>query len=131
MWKVLVVDDNAANRMLLVEILDGHALCDTAVDGQDAMTQYQLALSLGIAYDMVLLDIAMPEVDGIEFLKYVRDTEANAGVPTGEGMPIIMVTAFEKPFMKAFNSGCDDYILKPVDATTLLQKMKVKLAGRK
>ncbi len=130
MWNVLVVDDNFANRELLIEILNGHARCDTAVNGRDAMAQYQLALADGAAYDIILLDIAMPEVDGLEFLKFVRDTEAIAGVPDGEGIPIIMVTAFEKPFMQAFNNGCDDYILKPVDATTLLQKIRLKLAGR-
>ena len=131
MWKVLVVDDNAANRELLIEILDGYAACDVADNGNAAMGQYGRALANGDAYDLILLDIAMPEVDGIEFLKFVRATETNAGVPVGEGIPIIMVTAFEKPFMQAFNHGCDDYILKPVDASTLLQKMRVKLAGRK
>ena len=130
MWKVLVVDDNFANRELLIEILDGYAQCDTSVNGREAMMQYQLALSDGVAYDIILLDIAMPEVDGLEFLKFVRETETAAGVPAGEGVPIIMVTAFEKPFMKAFNSGCDDYILKPIDGTALLQKIQAKLAGR-
>ena len=130
MWKVLVVDDNAANRELLIEILGEHALCDAAVNGRQAMSFYELTLSGGKAYDIVLLDIAMPEVDGIEFLKFVRKAETNAGVPPGKGLPIIMVTAFEKLIKNAFNSGCDDYILKPVDGAMLLEKIKAKLSSR-
>jgi CheY-like chemotaxis protein len=130
MWKVLVVDDNVINRELLIEVLDGHAVCDQAVDGKDAIRQYEQALVNGEAYDMILLDIAMPEVDGLGFLKFVRTTESAAGVPTGSGVPVIMITAFERSFMDAFNGGCDDYIVKPIDAGVLLQKMRAMLAGR-
>jgi CheY-like chemotaxis protein len=131
MWKILVVDDNQANRQLLVEVLSDHAQCDTAANGREAFDMYRAGLTKKKPYELILLDIAMPEVDGLAFLEMVRDLEASHGVEIGDGVPIIMVTAFDQPFMRAFNLGCDDYILKPVDPDQLVNKIKMKLAGRK
>jgi two-component system chemotaxis response regulator CheY len=128
MWKILVVDDNAANRELLVETFRDTASCDVAVNGREAMDVYRQNVSDGRMYDIILLDLAMPEVDGIEFLKFVRAIESEAGVVPGEGVPVIIVTAFVGSFMKAFNGGCDDYVLKPVDPLALLQKVRLKLS---
>lgn len=127
MWKILVVDDNFANRQLMVEVLREDAVCDIATNGREAFEAYQLSLEKKDHYDLVLLDIAMPEVDGLAFLNMVREVEKRANVRVGEGLPIVMVTAFDKPFMQAFNAGCDDYILKPIDPGQLLHKIKMKL----
>lgn len=130
MWKILVVDDNLANRQLLIEILRDRAICDTATNGREAAERYNASLQNKEPYNIILLDIAMPEVDGLQFLNLVRENEKKAGISLGEGIPIIMVTAFQKPFLEAFNQGCDDYILKPVDADKLIAKIEQKLDGR-
>jgi two-component system chemotaxis response regulator CheY len=130
MWRILVVDDNFANRMLLTEILREAAVCDVAANGREAIEAYNLSIDGKRPYDLVLLDVAMPEIDGLQFLTMVRDAEKAAGVMLGEGLPIIMVTAHEKPFMKAFISGCDDYVIKPVNGAELLGKIKEKLGKR-
>ncbi|MFH0754799.1 MAG: response regulator [Candidatus Omnitrophota bacterium] len=130
MWKILVVDDNFANRQLMVEVLREAAVCDIATNGREAFEAYQISQEKKNYYDLVLLDIAMPGVDGLAFLNMVREVEKMAKVRVGEGLPIIMVTAFDKPFVRAFNAGCDDYILKPIDPGQLLHKIKMKLQGR-
>lgn len=126
MYKILVVDDNFANRQLIIEILKDLADCDIAVNGKEAIEAYNKSLN-GNKYDLILLDIAMPEIDGIEFLKILRQNEKNAGIELGDGIPIIMITAYKEPVIEAFNYGCDDYILKPVDADILIEKIKEKL----
>ena len=69
----------------------------------------------------------MPEMDGVEVLNRIREFEKGHNVRLGKGVPIIMVTAHSNSFMKSFNGGCDDYILKPVDADKLIEKMKKKI----
>lgn len=129
MWKVLIVDDDFVNRKLLAEILKDKADCDVAADGQEAIEAYELSLSNTSQYDVVLLDIAMPGTDGLDVLNYIREKEESMGVLLGCGLPIIMVTAYKEPFLDAFNKGCDDYVLKPINADHLIHKIREKIAG--
>ena len=130
MGRVLVVDDNFTNRQLMMAFLSGKFECDVAVNGLEAAEAFHLSLENNKPYDIILLDIMMPEVDGIECLRAIRDEEKKRGIALGEGVPVIMVTAYEAPFMKAFHGGVDDYILKPVDPAVLFQKINKLLAGR-
>lgn len=130
MWKILIVDDDYANRLLLLEILKDEAECEVAVNGKEAIDQYEAALP-DKPFDLILLDIAMPEVDGIKCLKTIRDKEKEKGIEAEKRIPIIMVTAYKETLVKAFNQGCDDYILKPIDGNALIEKMKEKLGDSK
>lgn len=130
MWKILVVDDDYASRLLLIELLRDVAVCDAAANGREGVEAYNIAVEKDEPYDLILLDIAMPEVDGMSFLGMVRENEEKSGVRLGEGVPVIMVTAFPNFSFKAFNRGCDDYILKPVDGKKLVEKVKEKLEGK-
>jgi two-component system, chemotaxis family, chemotaxis protein CheY len=127
MWKILVVDDNFVNRKLLVEILKTKAQCDVAANGKEAMEAYTIALQEKAPYDVILLDIAMPEMNGLEVLHQIRKREGEGGVLLGVGVPIIMITAYKDPCFEAFRKGCDDYMLKPIDGSKLLQKIEEKL----
>lgn len=127
MWKVLVVDDDFVNRKLLVEILKDHAECDVAADGDEAIEAYDLSIKQKDPYDVILLDISMPGKDGMEVLSYIRSSEEKKDVMLGGGVPVLMVTAHREPFLEAFNKGCDDYILKPINAQLLLTKIEEKI----
>ncbi|MCP3893738.1 MAG: response regulator, partial [Bacteroides sp.] len=113
MWRILVADDVQVNRELVLDILDGYAECDVAADGKEAIEKINASLP-DAPYDLLLLDIAMPEVNGLDVLKRIRDNEGDAGIPLGDGMPVIMVTAYTQPCIESFDRGCDDYIVKPV-----------------
>ncbi len=130
MWHILVVDDNFINRKLIVEILREKALCDVAANGAEAVTAFETSLKNGQPYDAVLMDIAMPDVDGIQALSRIRAIEKTGGGRAGEGIPVIMVTAYKAPFLDAFNQGCDDYLLKPIIADKLVQKIRDKVKPR-
>ena len=131
MKKYLVVDDEALNCRLLREILEKTAYCDCVYNGSDAVRLFETAHATNVAYDLMLLDISMPEMDGIEVLAKIRDYENSVGVLLGEGIPIIMVTAVREHFMEAFKKGADDYILKPVDQNILMEKISALLDKKK
>ncbi|MCC6758659.1 MAG: response regulator [Candidatus Omnitrophica bacterium] len=123
MHKILIVDDNFENRMLLAEILREIAVCDFAATGKEAIEAYNLSTQRQAPYSLILLDIELPEVNGLEILHRIRESEKAAGIALGDGVPIIIVTAYEKRFVEAFNKGCDDYVLKPIDTDILLTKI--------
>ncbi|MFA6378520.1 MAG: response regulator [Candidatus Omnitrophota bacterium] len=126
MWKILVVDDNYENRELIAEILRDVAHCDVASNGKEAIDSYNASLQEN-PYDLILLDIEMPEINGLELLRKIRQSEEAADIPLGEGVAIIMVTAHKKPFLDAFYQGCNDYLIKPIDPQKLIQKIEKKL----
>lgn len=130
MWRILVVDDISMNCELLVETLADLAECDVRENGTGALEAYNNSLKTERPYELILLDIAMPDISGIDVLKTIRKSEEACGVRLGQGIPIIMVTAYKEPFMDAFNGGCDDYILKPVDTDKMIIKIKEKLAAK-
>ena len=130
MKRALVVDDNFTNRQLLIELLTDKFVCDVAVNGLEAAEAFHVSLENNKPYDIILLDIMMPDVDGIECLYSIREEEKKRDTALGDGVPVLMVTAHESMFMKAFHEGCDDYILKPIDPVLLFQKIDKLLAGR-
>jgi len=127
MYRILIVDDNFENRQLLAEILREVAECDFAANGLECVNAYNLSLKNEAPYSLILLDIEMPGINGLEILKKIRDSEKAAGIRLGEGIPIIIVTAYEKRFLEAYNFGCDDYILKPIDPDILIKKIEEKM----
>lgn len=126
MPKILIVDDNNENRQLLVEILRDTVECDDVGSGKEAVDAYVRSLDSD-PYKLILLDIEMPDMNGLELLRKIRESEKDAGIPLGDGIPIIMVTAHKKPFLDAFYQGCTDYILKPIDVEKLRNKINEKL----
>ena len=131
MWKVLVVDDSFNNCELMAEWLREVAVCDLMTTGEDAVVAYKKAVEANQPYDMILLDISMPGIDGLDVLKAVRSKEEDRGILLGSGVPIIIVTAYKEPFLDAFNKGCDDYILKPIAPDYLIEKLQGKLDKKK
>ena len=127
MHKILIVDDNFENRQLLAEILREVVVCDFAATGKEAIGAYNLSFEKRSPYSLILLDLELPEVNGLEILKKIRESEESVGIPLGEGIPVIIVTAYEKRFLEAYNRGCDDYILKPINSDELLKKIAAVL----
>lgn len=125
--KILIVDDLVENRKLLLKMLDNHGDCMLASSGEDALEMFTMELETGEPFDLVLLDIMMPGMDGQEVLKTMRAEEERLGVKGGEESVIIMISALDTPAAvnEAFFKGmCTDYLAKPVDRTKLLQMLK-------
>ena len=127
MKKFLIVDDEPFNCKLLKEILSEVAYCDAVYNGTEALKIFQASYDSEVPYDMVLLDITMPDIDGLEVLEGMRKFEEERGINLGKGIPVIMVTAVEKTFMEAFKKGAEDYILKPIEREKVLKKVSEQL----
>jgi two-component system, chemotaxis family, chemotaxis protein CheY len=123
--KILVVDDLLENRKLLSTLLKSIGQCDTADEGQSAVDMFEGEIEEGVPYDIILLDIAMPIMDGQEALKQMRKIEKEKALELEKPTPIIMVTAVDAKaeVAEAFESGCTDYINKPISKAKLFTKL--------
>ncbi|WP_205502955.1 response regulator [Rufibacter psychrotolerans] len=118
--KVLVVDDDVRNIYSLSSLLEQHGMeVVTAYNGKEAIQK--LDTEKGI--DMVIMDVMMPEMDGIEATKRIREN------PRLKQLPIITLTAkaMKEDKEKCIAAGASDYIAKPVDTDKLLTLMRVWL----
>lgn len=116
---ILIVDDLPINLKVLRRLLadTGHRLT-FAVDGKQALERVQSARP-----DLILLDLMMPEMDGLEVCRRLKE------VPKTANIPIIFLTAnYEiEPLVKAFEQGAVDYITKPFRASELLTRLQTHL----
>lgn len=131
MISILAVDDNPINRKIYLAILKKTAQCDIAVNGSEALRIYRDAVSSGKKYDAMLLDVVMPEVDGIQVLKTIREEEKSRQVSPEDRLFIVMVTSEKQELGHAYDLGCDDFMVKPVDADKLIEKILAKNNFRK
>ncbi|MBF0154112.1 MAG: response regulator [Magnetococcales bacterium] len=125
--RILIVDDQFNNRMLLEKILAKYGTCDFAANGLEAVETFQFALEDGNPYDLVCMDIMMPVMDGQEALVRIREIEDKSGIATSSPAVVFMISALdtEEQVVKAFfRGGCNDYITKPVTTAKIIQKMK-------
>ena len=120
--RCLVVEDEFTSRRILQRLLSEYGECDIAVDGDEALDAYRLALENGEPYDLVSLDIMLPGTQGQEVLTALREMEAQRGIGLGEGARVMMTTSLSdaKNVIRAFRNGCEAYLVKPVDKAKLL-----------
>ncbi|MBN2640656.1 MAG: response regulator [Victivallales bacterium] len=121
--KTLIVEDDFTSRMILQKLLEPFSECNIAVNGDEALMAYEIAVKDSEPYDMICLDIMMPGMDGQKVLNAIRKLESDAGVPLGKGVKIVMTTALgdRENVLKAFRSSCDAYLVKPYDKKRMLE----------
>ncbi len=120
---VLVVDDNAMNRDLLARRVErlGHTV-GLAENGREALAQLD-----GAAFDLILLDVTMPEMDGYEVLERLKADPARAHIP------VIMISAVDQAeeIARCIALGADDFLPKPFNPLLLKARMGTSLAKKR
>lgn len=114
--RALIVDDSSFVREYLRHLLDRMGIaCEEAVDGSDALT----VLAAQQAFDLMLLDVNMPVMNGLECVKALREARL------GPGMKVMMVTTeADNTFISmALNNGADEFLMKPFTPESLREKM--------
>jgi two-component system, chemotaxis family, chemotaxis protein CheY len=126
MVRFLIVDDDSTCRELLSILLSRYGQCDMAHDGREAIGAYRMALDNGQPYDLVCLDIMMPEMDGHSTLKAIREIEKERHILGSDGVPVLMLTASEDPkdCIRAFTEGCECYVPKPIQEKALMIEVR-------
>jgi two-component system chemotaxis response regulator CheY len=113
--KMLIVEDEFLSRQLLQTYVAEYGSCDVAVDGKEAVKAVKISYEAGKPYDLVFMDIMLPELDGQAALKEIRAYEAGRGILGGETCKVLMMTALSDAHsvMEAFKNQCEGYITKP------------------
>ncbi len=124
--KILIAEDDFASRKFIMNHMSRYGECDGTVDGQEAVEAYVMAMEDDEPYNLVCLDVMMPEMDGYQVLKTIREIEKDKGIPEKEQVKVIMMTALsaEKNVKMAFELGATVYCAKPVDVDRLKTAMK-------
>src|SRR5216683_6195358 len=122
--RILVVDDNDDNRYTLTLYLDleGYTNIESAHDGEQAIAR------LGTdAFDLVLLDVMMPKVDGYQVLSWIKDQ------PSLRGLPVIMISALNEmnSVVRCIELGAVDYLLKPFNPVLLKARLGATLEKKR
>jgi two-component system sensor histidine kinase/response regulator len=115
-WRVLVAEDNEDNRLIVEAYLKGEPVAVTfAEDGVIAVEK-----ALSAPWDLILMDMQMPRMDGLEATREIRRQEAGRGL---ERTPLVALTAhaFAEERQKMADAGCDDFATKPIRRDVLLK----------
>jgi len=124
--RTLIVEDDSTSGLLLRRLLKSHGPCDIAVNGKAAVEAVRMALAAGEPYNLICLDIMMPEMDGQEALRQIREQEEARGIFFPDGASIVMTTALDDManVSDAFYGLCDAYLTKPIQKATLMTELR-------
>jgi two-component system, chemotaxis family, chemotaxis protein CheY len=125
--RTLIVEDDFASRKLLQKYLTPFGTNDVAINGKEAVEAFVLAHDEKVPYDLICLDIMMPEMDGQQVLKTIRQLENEKGISHRNEVKIIMTTALDAPkdVVEAYYlGGCTSYMVKPIDKSKLVTELK-------
>ena len=113
MKKILVAEDNDSNFILMTYILKKYYEYGRAKNGQEAVDMVENG-----TYDMVLMDIKMPVLDGLEATKAIREKHPD--------LPIVALTAnaFDSDRQLAMQAGCNDFLSKPVSSDICIKTIR-------
>jgi two-component system, chemotaxis family, chemotaxis protein CheY len=124
--RMLVVEDDAASRILLKTFLSRFGDCDVAVNGREAVEAFRSTAARRLKYDLICIDIMMPEMDGREAVRQMRAMEEAEGTLPACGARIVMLTAVDdmKEVIESFQDFSDAYLIKPINLASLVRHMK-------
>ena len=115
MIKILIVEDEAPiSNLMKMSLRKAGYFCDCAYDGEEAAEKIGQKM-----YDLILLDVMLPKIDGFELMEYIRPLE----------VPVIFITAKNSVTdrVKGLRMGAEDYIVKPFEVIELLARVDVVL----
>ena len=124
--KILIIDDDPVCQTLFQLSLKHLGRCDTANCGREAVSAFENALVNNDRYDLITLDIVMPDMNGRESLDAIRNLEKKHSLDNAsDAVKVIIVTSMDDPdsFFEAIEDGCEA-VAKPVTKKELLEKIR-------
>lgn len=124
--RTLIAEDDITSGALLRSILSPFGECEIVVNGREAVAAFSAAQQDGRPYDLICMDIMMPEMDGHAAVAEIRALEEAAGPSCSRRVKIIMTTALddEGSVTRSLLGTCDAYVVKPINRVNLLDHMK-------
>src|SRR5450755_2548 len=124
--RTLVVEDDFTSRLILQSVLSKYGECHVAVNGKEALAAVSAARKSGQNYNLICMDIMMPEMDGQTAVREIRALEEAEGTMSTLGAKIIMTTGVNdvKSIVESFKALCDAYLVKPIDTGKLIEQIR-------
>ncbi|MGE5474102.1 MAG: response regulator [Ignavibacteriales bacterium] len=121
--KILIVEDDFVSAKLLETILSSYGTCDVAVNGTEAIGMIEKSFAEKGLYDLICLDIMLPEINGHDVLKQLRELEIQNN---DKKVKVIMITALgdSDNIKKSFSEKAEAYLVKPIFRDTLIETIK-------
>lgn len=128
--RALIVEDEFMNRTVLQEYMSEYGETDIAVNGKEAVEVFKNSLTANKPFDIIFLDIMMPEMDGHSALIEIRKIETSLGKTEKEFVKVVMTSALSDAdnITKSFRESCESYLIKPLrkeKITNLLKRFKL------
>ncbi len=123
----LIVEDDPISCKFLAHILSEYGRCDVAVTGIEAVEVFRRALNSNQPYDLICMDIILPEIDGQEALKSIRKIEKEAGIPAADRVNVFMTTSVKETeeVAEALNKGgAAAFYIKPINIENFISGLK-------
>ena len=123
--RVLIADDEKVCRIKLKLIMQNFGECESVDNGTDAVAMFQNAHHQGAPFSLIMLDLDMPDLDGLQVLSEILETETKLGVPKTKKAKVLMVSSStdKELVLRCIQSGCDDFIAKPFGINTVSKKL--------
>ncbi len=114
--RILIIDDDKTNVVILSNFLKPYGLCNLAYNGEEGFALFKKAFDSKDPFDLILIDIMMPNMNGQETLIEIRKYESMHNLTENDYVKIIMTTALSDTdnVMEAFNEKCNAYLVKPI-----------------
>jgi two-component system chemotaxis response regulator CheY len=122
--KSLVAEDDATNRKLLQTFLSRYGECDIALDGKQAVNAACLAQQNHQSYDLICMDLRMPQMDGQEAIREIRKQEGAGSVAKSAKIIVTTIHTDTESITTALLGRCNAYMVKPIDTAKLKKELK-------
>jgi two-component system, chemotaxis family, chemotaxis protein CheY len=122
----LIAEDDFTSRMFLQKLISPYGTCHVVMDGKEAVQAFQMAWEENKPYDMICMDIMMPNMDGLEAVRMIREMETQMGVKQINKVFIIITSSLSESddITSSMKAGANWYLLKPIDGHVLLKKLR-------
>ncbi|WP_027722577.1 response regulator [Maridesulfovibrio zosterae] len=124
--KILIVEDELASRKYMSHVMESYGECVLAENGLEAVAAFKEALESNSFFDLVCMDVMMPEMDGLEALKKIRALERLYGIEPRFEVRVMMTSALGDPtnvIEAYYKGGATVYLTKPMDISKIHETM--------
>ena len=118
---ILIIEDDLTSSIILSRMLARYGSVTVATNGKEGLNRFRSATETNTLFSLLFIDIMLPEMDGQEVLKEIRQTEKERAIFGLDSVKIIMTTSLDdsKNIMQAFRSQCEGYLVKPISQDKL------------
>ncbi len=124
--KTLILEDDAVTTKIIAKYLINYGMVITAASAREAFSIYNDSAFSSTPFDLICLDLQLPEYNGVEFLKEIRKAEKESGIPLPLGVKVVILTSDDNPqaCIEAQTKGCDAFLTKPLDKEKFLSELQ-------